>query len=164
MNKNRSKERTNIFILLIFILFSCSFIFSPYITIYYFKNALNKKEYEKAGKFIDFPLVRSSLKKQITDYLFVSAKEEIDKNHLQFLGLMLLNPIVSSIVEVTLEATVNPYGLELLLNSGEFLTENNYRSNKSMENIPKIVVKDNNQKEKKTTVKAKTLPRIIFKN
>ena len=87
---------------------------TPYLSILNFKSALENDNYGKANKYIAFPSVRQSLKIQITENVNRAYATEIRSNPYASFGLVLLEPIVNRIVDMTV--TVN--GLKLLLDRG----------------------------------------------
>ena len=87
---------------------------TPYISILNFKSALENDNYGKANQYIDFPSVRQSLKIQIKENVNRAYATEIRTYPYASFGLVLLEPIVNRIVDMTVTAN----GLKLLLDKG----------------------------------------------
>ena len=87
---------------------------TPYLSILNFKSALQNDNFGKANQYVDFPSVRNSLKVQIKENFNTAYASEIRSTPYASFGLVLLEPIVNRIVDMTVTAN----GLKLLLDRG----------------------------------------------
>ena len=83
-----------------------------------FKSAVEAQDTEEARQYIDFPSVKRSLKDQLEESLTKKLSSEISDGPLSLFGIVLIRPMVRTIVNSTVDATVNPAGLNLLLSTG----------------------------------------------
>ena len=97
---------------------------SPYVSIWIFKKAIDNKNTDLAMKYIDFKSLRNSLKIQLISVANSRAEKEFRNQPFYEIKLMLINPIVNTVIDKTVNATVTPNGLETLLNQGELTKEN----------------------------------------
>ena len=103
----------------------CSYVFlTPYLAILGLKSAIERKDYQGAKKYIHFNAVRQSLKSQLLPALQQRTKRELADSSFAEMKLLLLNPILKVVVDTTVDSTVTPYGLKLLLETGQ-LTQRN---------------------------------------
>ena len=87
---------------------------TPYLSLLDFKSAVENSNYPKANQYINFPSVRKSLKVQIKDNLNIAYAKEIRSSPYAAFGLVLIEPIVNNIVDMTVTAN----GLKLLIEKG----------------------------------------------
>ncbi|AAQ00021.1 MULTISPECIES: DUF2939 domain-containing protein [Prochlorococcus] len=107
-------------LLLLFPLISGSYIYlTPYLAIFNFKQAIDKNDTEKASKFIDYNSLRISLTNQLVPELQKRTNSKLADSPFADIKIMVLNPIIKSVVESTVTATITPRGLSLLLNQGK---------------------------------------------
>ena len=99
---------------------------TPYLSILNFKDSLENDNYGKANEYIDFASVRESLKVQIKENLNKDYATEIRSNPYAGFGLILLEPVVNSIVDMTVTAN----GLKLLFDRGLLATSEQQVVNK----------------------------------
>ena len=92
---------------------------TPYLSIIGFKSAVESRDTETARKYINFISVRRSLKDQLSETLSKRIALEIEDEPLKGLRMLIIGPMVHAIVDSTIDATVTPNGLNVLLNSGE---------------------------------------------
>ncbi|WP_269623191.1 DUF2939 domain-containing protein [Prochlorococcus marinus] len=97
---------------------------TPYFSILGFKSAIEAKDSNKASKYIDFISVRRSLKDQLLQKAISGAQKQVSGSALGELSMLFINPILEKIVDATVEATITPSGLELLLTKGKISTIN----------------------------------------
>tara|TARA_Y100001968_G_scaffold102580_1_gene92513 strand:+ start:81 stop:665 length:585 start_codon:yes stop_codon:yes gene_type:complete len=108
------------------ILFFFGYLYStPYLAIISFKSAIDSSNSEEASRYIDFISVRSSIKKQINGYLRDDIVSVGLSNQFGDIGRVFLEPLTEKLVNITLDYTVTPRGLSLLLNTGK-LSRNNH--------------------------------------
>lgn len=101
-------------------LICCSYAYlTPYLSILGFKTAIEKKDYQGAEKYINFDSVRQSLKSQIVPALQQRTETKISDSPFGEIKLMLLKPILRAVVDTTIDSTVTPSGLEMLLSTGQ---------------------------------------------
>ena len=123
INKNLCSRKTYcIFskVLILISLICSSYLYlTPYLSIIFLKKAIENNNSDKAAKYINFSSVRDSLNSQ----LMITISDEINidniNNPLAELGISLLNPLVERAVNTTLDYTVTPKGLSLLLRTGQ---------------------------------------------
>ena len=97
----------------------CSYVYlTPYLSILGFKSAIERKDYEGARKYIHFNSVRRSLKSQLLPALQQRTEREISESSFGELKLLLVKPVLKVVVDTTVDSTVTPYGLKLLLETG----------------------------------------------
>ena len=111
--------------------------FSPYISILGFKSAVESKDTEEARQYIDFPSVRRSLKDQLREALTKKIATRIAEEPFGPIKMILISPMVGRVVSSTIDATVTPNGLKILLSQGTFSSKDSngvqksgYNSNK----------------------------------
>jgi len=92
---------------------------TPYLSILSLKTAIESKDAKLAEKYIDFPSLRKNLKSQLTNALSKRASKERLHMPLGQLSVMIFNPVLGVVVDSTIDFTVTPTGLELLLMKGE---------------------------------------------
>ncbi len=119
MDLNHKKKVFSKFALVSSLLFCSYFYLTPYLSILSFKSAIEKKDYKGARKFINFDSVRKSLKSQLLPALEYRSERKISDSAFSDIKMMLLKPILKVVVDRTVDSTVNPYGLELLLKTGQ---------------------------------------------
>lgn len=105
--------------LLATMVFSAYTYLTPYISILSLKNAIEKKDSESAKSYINFSSLRESLKVQLKDALSESASKETIQTPLGPIRMMVFSPVLNAIVESTIDYTITPSGLELLLKRGK---------------------------------------------
>ena len=101
-----------------FFMFCCYVYLTPYLSILGFKSTIDRKDYQGARKYIDFNSVRKSLKSQLLPAIQQRTEREISESSFGELKLLLVNPILKVVVDTTVDSTVTPYGLQLLLETG----------------------------------------------
>ena len=98
----------------------CSYIYlTPYLSILGFKSAIERKDYQGVRKYIHFNSVRQSLKSQLLPAIQQRTERKISESSFGELKLLLVNPILEVVVNTTVDSTVTPYGLKLLLETGQ---------------------------------------------
>ena len=102
-----------------FFIFCCYVYLTPYLSILGFKSAIERKDYQGARKYIHFNSVRQSLKSQLLPAIQQRTEREISESSFGELKLLLVNPILKAVVDRTVDSTVTPYGLKLLLETGQ---------------------------------------------
>ena len=100
------------------VMLSCYVYLTPYLSILEFKSAIERKDYEGARKYIHFSSVRRSLKSQLLPALQQRTEREISESSFVELKLLLVKPVLKIVVDTTVDSTVTPYGLKLLLETG----------------------------------------------
>ena len=115
---------------------------TPYISILYLKSAIDNQNPEEASKYIDFPSVRNSLKSQLKVSLKDKNMKYKNENTVGNIGRVLLDPFFDSIIDRTLNYTVTPKGLQLLLMTGK-LSKNDPLDNNMNKDLQ--IKKDNSQ-------------------
>ena len=139
-------------------LLSSGYIYAtPYLSILGFKTALENKDSGRAEKFVNFDSVRQSLKVQLKKSVMDKTEKEIDKSPFGALSMMIVNPFITMIINTTVEATVTPSGLEMLLEKGELTKSNNPKQQSNINNQPsdlktKEVSKDKTTQENKPEI------------
>ncbi len=122
----KPKKRNLFRLILISIgLFSCYLYSTPYLSLLRFKILLDRNDLNKANEFIDYPSVRSSLKEQIDKRLSTKLSRDISNQMigtpLGELTMIIINPIVNKLVSATIDTTVSPKGLKILLEQGRLV-------------------------------------------
>ena len=107
------------------------FYLTPFISILFFKSAIESQETKKAEKYINFPSVRESLKDQLKHSVKNKIIKETSGNHFAEIGVILFNPILDGVIESTVNNTVTPQGLNTLLNNGLLSQSNPGENNKA---------------------------------
>ena len=102
-----------------FFMFCCYVYLTPYLSILGFKSAIERKDYQGARKYIHFNSVRQSLKSQLLPAIQQRTEREISESSFGELKLLLVNPILKVVVNTTVDSTVTPSGLKLLLETGQ---------------------------------------------
>ncbi len=146
--KNKSYKFIFVFILLI----SSTYIYiTPYISILLFKLAIESNNSAKFNKYIDFNLLRASLKEQIYDIAYKTTYESLEEIDNYRIKMILIKPIIKNIVNASVDNTVTPKGIETLLKTGNMA---NFEVNKKeLDNSESVI--DNKQitKKKKQNLK-----------
>ena len=101
-----------------FFMCCCYVYLTPYLSILGFKSAIERKDYQGARKYINFNSVRQSLKSQLLPALQQRTEREISESSFGELKLLLIKPVLKVVVDTTVDSTVTPYGLKLLLETG----------------------------------------------
>jgi cell wall-associated NlpC family hydrolase len=83
----------------------------PFITIHQIKSGVDKQDSELLSENIDFPLLRSNVKEQLSAYFVEKATSELKNNPLESLVL----GIASKFVDGAVDAVVTPSGLANLM-------------------------------------------------
>ncbi len=132
--------------------------FTPYLSIYGFKSAIESKDTEEARKYIDFPSVRRSMKDQLTETLTKRVSMELSNEPFGALKVVVIHQLVSRLVNSTVNSTVNPKGLRLLINQGQFSSPNRQVNEEG--------VQDNSYSDKaaKVSLYYKTLNRFVLRS
>ena len=97
---------------------------TPYLSLLGFKTALENKDSERAKKFVNFETVRQSLKVQLKESVIKKTEKEIDQSPFGAFTMMVANPFITMIINTTVDATVTPSGLQMLLEQGELSQKN----------------------------------------
>ncbi len=97
---------------------------TPYFSILGFKTAVESKDTEEARKYINFKSVRRSLKSQLNEALTIKIRKEMEEKPFGNLRMILISPVINTIVDSTIDATVTPNGLNTLLNQGKLTKKN----------------------------------------
>ncbi len=105
-----------------FLIFFGYFYSTPYLSIFFFKTAIENRQSRKANKYINFSSLRSDLKSQLTNNLRNKALNKY-RNRLSPFSLTLINPVFEKMVDSIVDYTVTNNGLRLLLNKGQLLTD-----------------------------------------
>lgn len=88
--------------------------FSPYVTVRQIESALNQKDSVKLAEYVDFPVLRTNLKEQLTAMMFEEMRGDIAEDPLTILAMGLGTQVVGGLIDVLL----TPQGLAALV-SGE---------------------------------------------
>ncbi len=104
---------------------------SPYIAIYRFKLAIDTRNDLLANKFINYPSVRNSLETQVRNEALQRLENKIHGDDYSYIKLMLMDPLVKSLSRIIVEATVNPKGLKILFDKGNFSSANQAKRDSS---------------------------------
>ena len=109
---------------------------TPYVSIFLFKSAIDRKDSKMAEKYIDFPSVRDSLKPQVQYYVKESVRRKSEGRPIYELGRVIFDPIITYSVDSIVNSTVTLSGLKLLIEKGEFaqLQEENTTSDIPIDN------------------------------
>ncbi len=104
---------------------------TPYIAIVLLKTSVEKNNSNEAAKYIDFASVRDSLKSQLT----ISLRDKINSknnniNPFAEIGISFLQPLAERAINSTLDYTVTPKGLSILIRTGELSNNFNEENNK----------------------------------
>ena len=102
-----------------FFMCCCYVYLTPYLSILGFKSAIERNDYQGARQYIHFNSVRQSLKSQLLPAIQQRTEREISESSFGELKLLLVNPILKVVVDTTVDSTVTPYGLKLLLETGQ---------------------------------------------
>ncbi len=113
------KNKFTISIICFFTLISSYIYLSPYITLYNFNNVLQKNKIKEFNKYINFASLRISLQEQIYDIAYKKTYQELEDSDNINIKMMLISPILKKIVKTSINATITPYGLQKLLETGE---------------------------------------------
>ncbi len=101
----------------------CSYFYlTPHLSILGFKSAIEKKDYQRARKYIHFNSVRQSIKSQLLPALQQEAERRVSEDPFGEIKIIVLKPILKAVVDRIVDLTVTPHGMELLLKTGQ-LTE-----------------------------------------
>ncbi|WP_320674156.1 DUF2939 domain-containing protein [Prochlorococcus sp. MIT 1341] len=126
---NKSRKGISSLILLGIISFSIYIYISPYLSILAFKRALENKNPTEASEYIDFPSVRKNLKAQLINKLSEEINKEIQFTPFGELTMVMVNPIINKVVSSTIDSTVSPNGLKVLLTQGKLSMDKNLAKN-----------------------------------
>ncbi len=107
------KKNGKLLIALIFGLFAAWFYAAPYLTLQAIKSAANARDADKLSGYINFPLLRASIKEQYSALMQDSMRDKRD-NPLAVLGSSLALALADKVVDTV----VRPEGLARLM-SGE---------------------------------------------
>ncbi len=118
------------------------FYVTPYISILRFKWAIENQNSLEAENYINFPSVRSSLKGQMKIALKRKTEHKVFNTPLGPLTMIVINPILNKVVDATVEATVTPSGLGLLLKRGKVSTNTNTNTNTVKSSKSKLVASE----------------------
>jgi Protein of unknown function (DUF2939). len=83
----------------------------PWITVHAIRDAIEANDSAALSERVDFPALRSSLKRQLADRLIRAAGPELQSNALAALGI----GIATGASSMAVDATVNPLGLAALM-------------------------------------------------
>ena len=119
MDLMKTRRFASCFGVVSFFMFCCYVYLTPYLSILGFKSAIERKDYQGARKYIHFNSVRQSLKSQLLPALQQRTEREISESSFGELKLLLVKPILKVVVDTTVDSTVTPYGLKLLLETGQ---------------------------------------------
>ena len=119
-------------------IFSSYIYATPYISILSFKAAIENKDSKEAITYMDFEAIRKSLKQQLKIIVNKSIVKNMDDKRYSSVTMLLINPIANSLIESALHATISPYGINNLLNYGEF-TSPRKNTNSLQQNLIKTV-------------------------
>ena len=138
----KSKLRKSLFSCICLLGVSCAgYIFAnPYISILRFRTALENQDSLQASKFINYSELRNSLKGQLTLILNRNIENNISNQSFGKLGQMLISPFSKAIVETTLNKTLTPKGISVLLNQGQI---NNFKQNNGIDITAKSDLRSN---------------------
>ena len=108
-------------LLVVLIVISTGYLYAtPYLSLLYFKSALENKNSKEASKYIDFPSVRESIREQFESSFKDKIYKDNFRNSLNILGVNVIDPLVSKLSKSILENTITPSGLQNLITKGEF--------------------------------------------
>ena len=118
----------------VIVIFVVGFLFAaPYITVFQMKSAAEKHDGEVLSKYIDFPVLRESLKDQMNVMFEKEMPEEEEDNSLSAIRTALVGKIAEKMVDKMVDAFVTPAGItELMMgekpNSGSESSSSNHDS------------------------------------
>ncbi|ABX08762.1 DUF2939 domain-containing protein [Prochlorococcus marinus] len=115
-------KSTKLFFILALFTITTGYIYAtPYISIISLKNAIERRDIEKANKFINYKKVRKSLEKEVQKEVMTRILEKEESPTISELQLLILKPLIKKVSEVMIESTVNPNGLRVLLYTGDLI-------------------------------------------
>ena len=114
-----------------------------------FKKAIDEKNVDYANRFINYDSLRNSLKKQLSNAIKQRATVHFNKQSFPNIKLLLINPILETVVDLTIKSTVKPKGLERLITKGELSQLDKYSTSK----IEKAKLSSNKVVSTKSNVK-----------
>ena len=97
---------------------SIAYIASPLINIILFINVLKNNKVESFKEYIEFTSLRNHLKKQFTTFLTTEASNRLIKDEYSNIKLLVLSPVISSVVNMSIDSTITPKGIYSILNTG----------------------------------------------
>ncbi len=101
---------------------------TPYLTLAHLKYIFDNHEFNETEKYIDYKALKSSLSSQLSKTISKRVNRRLNDSPLSSLTIMLFNPIIGGIVD----ATVNPKGLNLLMQSGTLTRPQLHSSKKTI--------------------------------
>ena len=117
----------------IFLLISTYLLFSPLITIALFAKTLKDNNSERFTKYINFPSLRSDLSNQISSIIEKRTYSELENTENSSLKILFIKPFIKNLVKVTVDSTVTPKGLKVLLETGNIKNVNQNINNEGID-------------------------------
>ncbi len=97
---------------------------TPYLSILKLKISIDKEDFEAATEYIDFPSVRKSLKSQLRSSFTRKARRETIDTPFGALTVLAIKPVINIVIDSTIDSTVSPTGLKILLTQGKLGSTN----------------------------------------
>tara|TARA_Y100001968_G_C19362753_1_gene720720 strand:+ start:164 stop:763 length:600 start_codon:yes stop_codon:yes gene_type:complete len=121
MKPTLSLIKKNLLIKLIGIFFLAGFYIytSPYLALFFLKESIENKNTKRAENYINFNSLRNSLESQIMSAYRQSTINYSSEISIPKIGLLFFDPLMKSVVNSIVSATITPDGLELLIRKGE---------------------------------------------
>ncbi len=130
MSRTRLFNNLSLSIISLLLLFSGYLYITPYLSILSLKNAIDNKDILKANKYINYPSVRKSIQKEVEKEVLKVLREQYSVRNISQIEKVIFKPVITSLSKLMIEATVNPNGLNLLVNNGTFSSSLNNRQDR----------------------------------
>ncbi len=101
---------------------------TPYISIYRFKLAVENKNITLANSFINYPSVKQSLDAQIRKEATYRIEMQLKNSQYSDIKLILMQPLINTLSKIIVDSTINPNGLKILIEKGQFSSSKNSSS------------------------------------
>ena len=92
---------------------------SPYLALFFLKESIENKNINQAKKYINFVALQNDLENQIMSTYKANIFNESKETYIPKIGLVILDPLMRSVINSIVSATVTTEGLELLITKGE---------------------------------------------
>ena len=91
---------------------------TPYLSIYLFKSEIERKEINRAEKYVNLTSVRKSVKPQVTSFVKDKVKKESYYKEVSPISLSILDSIIEVSINSIIDSIVTIKGLKLLMDNG----------------------------------------------
>ena len=135
------------------ILLASYYFASPLISLYFFAQTIKRKDVNSIERYINYELLKQNLTSQLYDYVYYETYKEVSGQSNSKLTMAILSPLIREIVKSTVNFTITPEGLKILLDSGDIknINKSAFEENADLTNNQQTSTKIEKQRKKQVS-------------